>query len=88
MTPDRSDDLSGADLPGATVEDVAEQGTPPTVAPDLDIPLEAVDADVLEQAVDTGPRERVLARDLPLEADAADAAEQSVEVELDEDERR
>jgi hypothetical protein len=68
-------------------EDLAEQGTPPLAA-DLAVPLEAVDADVLEQAADTGPAPRVAPSDLPLEADPADAAEQAVEVELDEDERR
>jgi hypothetical protein len=82
VTPDRS-----ADLPGATAEDLAEQGAS-AAAPELDVPLEAVDADVVEQSVDAGPAERVPPRDLPLEADPADAAEQSVEVELDEDERR
>ena len=83
MTPERS-----ADLPEASAEDLAEQGTPPAAVPDLDVPLEAVDADVVEQTLDTGPAERTTAGELPLEADAADAAEQSVEVELDEDERR
>ena len=71
----------------APAADVAEQGTAPAV-PDVAVPLEAVDADVVEQAVDTGPTQRAGAADLPLEADPADAAEQSVEVELDEDERR
>jgi hypothetical protein len=70
------------------VEDLAEQGTPPSTPPDVAVPLEAVDADVVEQSAETGPGERAQAGDVPLEADAADAAEQSVEVELDEDERR
>ena len=73
--------------PEAPVEDVAEQGTAPAVA-DVEVPLEAVDADVVEQTVEAGPAEPVESRELPLEADAADAAEQSVEVGLDEDERR
>ena len=81
----------------STPEDRAEQQTSPTgdaprtEAPD--VPLEAPDADVVEQAVASGPGEHVAeeggdAGRLPLEADAADAAEQSVVVELDEDERR
>ena len=73
--------------PGAEPADVAEQGSSPA-APDVAVPLEAGDADVVEQAVETGPTERAAAGALPLEADAADAAEQSVEVELDEDEGR
>ena len=72
----------------APVEDLAEQGTAPAVDPEVAVPLEAVDADVVEQAADAGPSEHVSAGDVPLEADAADAAEQSVEVELDEDEGR
>ena len=84
-----SPDLGSAGGPTeAPAEDVAEQGTPPAVDSAVEVPLEAVDADVVEQTVETGPGERVQARDLPLEADPADAAEQSVEVELDEDERR
>ena len=74
----------GAEVPAA---DVAEQGTAPAV-PDVAVPLEAVDADVVEQAVETGPSQRSGADDLPLEADAADAAEQAAVVELDEDEHR
>ena len=58
-----------------------------------DVPLEAPDADVVEQAAVTGPGEHLAdeggdAGVLPLEADPADAAEQAVVVELDEDERR
>ena len=58
-----------------------------------DVPLEAPDADVVEQALPTGPGQHVAdeggdAGSLPLEADPADAAEQAVVVELDEDERR
>ena len=81
----------------STPEDRAEQESSPTrdaprtEAPD--VPLEAPDADVVEQAVAHGPGQHVVdaggdAGRLPLEADAADAAEQSVVVELDEDERR
>lgn len=73
----------------ATPEDVVEQDSPDgSAVPDVDVPLEAVDADVVEQVIDDAPGERVVPRDPPLEADAADAAEQSTEVELDEDERR
>jgi hypothetical protein len=78
--------VSTPDL-GAEAADVVEQGTAPAV-PDVAVPLEAGDADVVEQAVETGPSERADAADLPLEADAADAAEQSVALELDEDEGR
>ena len=73
-------------------EDLQEQlatptrDTPPTSAPD--VPLEATDADVTEQAAAVAPDEHVAVRDLPLEADAADAAEQASVVELDEDEHR
>ena len=72
----------------APVEDVAEQGTPPLADPVPVVPLEAVDADVVEQSAETAPSSWAESRDLPLEADAADVAEQSAAVELDEDERR
>ena len=72
--------------------DLAEQSASPArdeaVTPSADLPLDAPEADVLEQTTDAGPGEHVAARDLPLEADAADAAEQAVVVELDEDEYR
>ena len=76
--------------PSASSEDRVEQDTPVVREPaaDVQVPLEAVDADVVEQAADAtapGPSPRT---DVPLEADAADAAEQSAVVELDEDERR
>lgn len=81
----------------STPEDRVEQQTSPTGdAPRTEspaVPLEAPDADVVEQTAAAGPGEHVAgeggdAGRLPLEADAADAAEQSVVVELDEDERR
>lgn len=81
----------------ATPEDRQEQRTSPSGdAPLLhapEVPLEAPDADVVEQAVAAAPGEHVAdqggdAGVLPLEADPADAAEQAVVVELDEDERR
>ena len=76
----------------ASAEDRLEQQATPTrdaatPAPP-DVPLEASDADVTEQAADVGPTEHVAARDVPLESDPADAAEQATVVELDEDERR
>ena len=70
--------------------DHGEQDTP-VLAPsggEPDLPLEAVDADVVEQAADAGPPSRSAAPELPLEADAVDAAEQAAVVELDEDEHR
>ena len=76
----------------ATPEDVQEQEATPTrdavPTPTPDVPLEATDADVTEQAVEVGPTEHLARRDLPLESDAADAAEQAAVVELDDDERR
>ena len=70
--------------------DHLEQDTPvvPTTSGDPDVPLEAVEADVAEQAADAGPPSRQAATELPLEADPADAAEQAAVVELDEDEHR
>jgi hypothetical protein len=79
------------------LEDRAEQATTPTgdtAQPETPaVPLEAPDADVVEQATVAGPGEHTAdaggdAGRLPLEADPADRAEQSVVVELDEDERR
>jgi len=52
------------------------------------LPLEAPEADVLEQSVETAPGEHRADRDLPLEADDLDAAEQAVVVEQDADEYR
>ncbi len=74
----------------STPEDRAEQDTPVVRAPeaDVDVPLEAVPADVVEQAADAGPPEAPVGTSVPLEADPADAAEQAQVVELDEDERR
>ncbi len=70
--------------------DHVEQDTPVVAAPsaDLEVPLEAVEADVAEQAADAGRSSPGAATELPLEADAADAAEQAVVVPLDEDEGR
>ena len=56
--------------------------------PDPDVPLEAAEADVLDQAAETAPVEHRAERDLPLEGDELDAAEQSVVVEQDADEYR
>ncbi len=76
--------------PSSSSEDRVEQDTPVVrePAPDVEVPLEAVAADVVEQAADAGPRASGVRTELPLEADAYDAAEQSAVVELDEDERR
>ena len=70
--------------------DRVEQETPlvPASSEDLEVPLEAVEADVVEQAAAAGRPSRGAATELPLEADAADAAEQAEVVELDEDEHR
>lgn len=81
----------------STPEDRLEQQSSPTRDRERDadpsVPLEAPDADVVEQAVGTAPGQHLAdeggdAGDLPIEADPADAAEQAVVVELDEDERR
>ncbi len=74
----------------STPEDRAEQQADPVRGPDGDVqvPLEAVDADVVEQAADAGRRAGSAGSELPLEADPADAAEQAAVVELDEDEHR
>ena len=81
----------------STPEDRVEQQSSPTrdapLEPPPDVPLEAPDADVVEQAIAAGPGEHRAdeggdAGTLPLEADPADADEQAVVVELDEDERR
>ena len=80
----------GPSSEGASSEDRAEQDTPvvPEATGDVEVPLEAVGADVAEQAAGTGPTAPTGVGDLPLEADPADAAEQAAVVELDEDERR
>ena len=77
-------------IEGASSEDRAEQDTPVVREPgaDVQVPLEAVDADVVEQAADPARGGRPPSDDVPLEVDPADAAEQSAVVELDEDERR
>ena len=75
-----------------TTPDEVEQGMSPTGdaarTVDPEVPTEANEADVLEQAATAGPGEHTAARDLPVEADPADAQEQAQVVELDEDERR
>ena len=77
-------------IEGASSEDRAEQDTPVVREPvaDVQVPLEAVEADVVEQTADAATAGRSPDDDLPLEVDPADAAEQSAVVELDEDERR
>jgi hypothetical protein len=81
----------------ASPEDRLEQGQTPTrdseraTAPA--VPLEAPDADAVEQATSAGPDEHLAdeggdAGSTPLETDPADRAEQSMVVELDEDEGR
>jgi hypothetical protein len=79
-------------MDGASPEDRAEQAATATrdeaVLPAPDVPLEAPDADAVEQAAEVAPVQHVAARDLPLEADDADAAEQATVLDLDEDERR
>ena len=76
----------------ATPEDRLEQEATPTrdaaTGPAPDVPLEATDADVVEQSAEVGPGEHVDSRGVPLEADPADAEEQATVVELDEDEHR
>ncbi|MCW2665844.1 MAG: hypothetical protein JWN57_806 [Frankiales bacterium] len=72
--------------------DELEQGSTPTgdgprpVEPE--VPVEADEFDVLEQAAAAGPGQHAATRELPLEADPVDAQEQAQVVELDEDERR
>jgi len=77
----------------ATPEDVVEQQVTPTGdaaagASAPEVPLEATDADVTEQAAAVEPATHAPRDDLPLEADPADAAEQAAVVPLDEDDRR
>ena len=76
--------------PSSSSEDRVEQDTPVVRAPaaDVEVPLEAVDADVVEQAADAGPAAPPLDTEVPLEADPADAAELFAVVELDEDDHR
>jgi hypothetical protein len=77
--------------PEANPADVAEQHASAArddeSTPAVDVPLEASEADVAEQALAAGPGEHVAARDLPLEADELDAAEQGVVVEEDDEYR-
>lgn len=77
--------------PEANPADVAEQHTSAARdqarTPEVELPLEAAEADVAEQQAVAGPGEHVAARDLPLEADEADAQEQAIVVEQDDDYR-
>ncbi|MCW2606476.1 MAG: hypothetical protein JWO60_1169 [Frankiales bacterium] len=57
----------------------------PTVVPE--VPLEADEADVAEQAAATAPEAHRVDRELPLEASEADALEQAQTVPDDEDDR-
>ncbi|MDT7546837.1 MAG: hypothetical protein QOE99_2947 [Actinomycetota bacterium] len=78
--------------PEANPADVAEQRAsasrdePLSSAPE--VPLDAPEADVVEQSADAGPGEHLAERDLPLEADEGDAAEQAAVVTQDEDDYR
>jgi hypothetical protein len=78
--------------PEADPADLSEQNaTAARDAPagsDPAVPLEAPEADVLEQTAEAGPGQHRADRDLPLEADELDAAEQAVVVEEDADEYR
>ena len=78
--------------PEADPADLSEQHATATrdaaAATNPDVPLEAPEADVLEQSTDAAPGEHRAERDLPLEADDLDAAEQAVVVEEDGDEYR
>ena len=77
--------------PEADPADLAEQhasaARDEAQAPEVDLPLEAPAADVVEQQRTAGPGEHVAARDVPLEADELDAAEQAVVVEEDDEYR-
>jgi hypothetical protein len=77
--------------PEADPADVAEQHASATRdearPPEVDVPLEASEADVAEQSAETAPSEHRAAREIPLEADEGDAVEQAVVVEEDEEYR-
>jgi len=78
--------------PEADPADLRDQQSTATrdapAATDPAVPLEAPEADVLEQSTDAGPGEHRAERELPLEADDLDAAEQAVVVEEDADDYR
>ena len=78
--------------PEADPADLSEQyttaGRDAAAPPDPAVPLEAPEADVLEQSADAAPGVHRADRELPLEADDLDAAEQAVVVEEDGDEYR
>lgn len=75
-----------------TTPDEQEQALSPTgdLAPSTvpDLPLEASEADVVEQAAAVAPQEHRVDRELGLEVPEADAVEQAQVVPLDEDEAR
>jgi hypothetical protein len=73
--------------PADLAEQQASASRDEASAPDVEVPLEAAEADVAEQSVAAGPGEHVAAREMPLEADEGDAAEQAVVVEDDDDYR-
>ncbi|MFE0750628.1 hypothetical protein [Gordonia sp. NPDC058843] len=53
-------------------------------SPDADLPIEADEADAIEQAQSAGPDEAAAPEPtVPFDADAADVAEQAAEVETD-----
>ena len=67
-------------------EDLSATGdTAPPVVPD--VPLEAPEADVLEQAADAAPAPHLVERDIALEVPEADAVEQAQVVPLDDEDR-
>jgi hypothetical protein len=78
--------------PEADPADLSEQHATATrdepTSTEPTVPLEAPEADVLEQSADAAPGQHRAERELPLEADDLDAAEQAVVVEQDADEYR
>ena len=77
--------------PEADPADLAEQHASATRdeprTPDVDVPLEAPAADVVEQQIAAGPGEHLASREVPSEADELDAAEQAVVIEEDDEYR-
>ncbi|MCU1693926.1 MAG: hypothetical protein JWM64_3017 [Frankiales bacterium] len=72
--------------PDSREQDLSATGDlAPSVVPE--VPLEASEADVLEQAADAGTAPHRVDRELPLEAPEADAAEQAEVVPFDDDDR-
>ena len=74
--------------PADLTEQQATASRDTAAATDPSVPLEAPEADVLEQSADAAPGEHRAERELPQEADDLDAAEQAVVVEQDADEYR